>query len=162
MTQQILDMTCGGRMMWWDKTDPRILAMDCRDAEYTLCDGRTFAVHPDLLGDFRNLPHPNETFSVVLFDPPHLINAGEKGWQRKKYGKLDRTTYGQDIKAGLQEALRVLKPGGVLVFKWNTEQISLNQIAALFPIKPILRTGERKLRADGKKGNTYIILFVKP
>lgn len=155
MMQQILDMTCGGRMMWWDKNDPRILAMDCREVEYTLCDGRTFAVKPDLLGDFRDLPHPSDLFSVVMFDPPHLLNAGETGWQYKKYGRLDRSSYGEDIKRGMEEAMRVLKPGGVLVFKWNTEQISLAQIRVLFPCKPILRTGNRREK-------TYIILFVKP
>lgn len=153
MMQKILDMTCGGKMMWWDKNDHRILAMDCRAEEHTLCDGRKFSVLPDLIGDFRKLPHPDETFSVVLFDPPHLVNAGKNGWQFKKYGRLHATNFGSDILRGLEEGLRVLRPGGVMVFKWCTEQIPLAQISPLFPIKPILHNRVNK---------THIILFVKP
>ena len=32
---------------------------------------------------------------------------------------------------------RVLKPGGVLIFKWNEDQIKVPQILALTPNKPL-------------------------
>ncbi|WP_411376709.1 hypothetical protein [Bibersteinia trehalosi] len=32
--------------------------------------------------------YENESFWHVVFDPPHLIQAGENSWLVKKYGKL--------------------------------------------------------------------------
>lgn len=139
--------------MWYDKDDTRILAMDNRTEEIPLCDGRIHKVNPDVQGDYRKTPFPSDHFSVVLLDPPHLINAGEKSWLKAKYGKLDKTTWGADLKAAMQEAFRVLKQGGVLYFKWNTEQVPKSQVEALFPHKPVFITGHHK---------TYHYLFIKP
>lgn len=149
---QILDMTCGGRMMWADKTDPRILALDCRRETHTLCDGRTYQVAPDIVGDFRNMAIPTASFNLVLFDPPHLKNAGENSWLRKKYGVLDRNTWRDDIRRGFEQAWRVLRIGGTLIFKWNTDQIPLRELEPLYPDKPVFKTGTNK---------TYIITFYK-
>lgn len=41
MTEQaILDMCCGSRMFWLDKTDPRAVFCDIRAEEHVLCDER--------------------------------------------------------------------------------------------------------------------------
>ena len=32
------------------------------------------------------------------------------------------------MKAGFDECMRVLEPDGVLVFKWNEDQIKLNEV----------------------------------
>lgn len=148
----ILDMTCGGRMMWHDKKDGRILAFDCRRERLELCDGRIYDVDPDVVGDFRALPFPDESFYHVIFDPPHLLNAGEKGWLRKKYGKLERERWRDDLRRAFAEAWRVMKPGATMQFKWCTEQVPLREVAAMFPDKPITKTGTHK---------TYLIHFFK-
>lgn len=52
-------------------------------------------------------------------------------WIDKKYGKLsDR--WREDRSKGFSECLRVLKPNGTLIFKWNEEQIKLSEILPLF------------------------------
>lgn len=69
----ILDACCGPRMMWFDKQNPLAVFMDIRDEECTLCDGRNLEVHPDVVGDFRNMPFEDATFRLVVFDPRILF-----------------------------------------------------------------------------------------
>jgi hypothetical protein len=62
----ILDATCGGRMMWFDKRNPLTLFIDNRELpEMRLCDNRRFEVIPDMLADFRHLPFPDKHFKMV-------------------------------------------------------------------------------------------------
>lgn len=105
----VLDVTCGGRMMWFDKQHPLALYLDNREiADVELCDGRHFSVRPDIVADFTALPFPDKSFRLVVFDPPHLVRAGEASYTAVKYGRLDpnwRTT----LRAGFQECMRVLR-----------------------------------------------------
>ena len=78
--KRILDACCGSRMCWFDKDNTEALFMDIRQETTTLCDGRTLTVCPDVVGDFRNMPFDNESFNLVLFDPPHLKNLGKSSW----------------------------------------------------------------------------------
>lgn len=139
-------------MMWCEKEDARILSFDCRRECIELCDGRTYKIAPDVVGDFRALPFPDEAFYHVIFDPPHLVRAGENAWIRQKYGILDKETWRSDLLTAFAEAWRVLKPGGTLQFKWSTEQIPLIEVKRLYPDAPITQTGTHK---------TYLILFFK-
>ena len=123
----ILDVCCGSKMFWFDKNQENTIYMECREVSETLCDGRKLEIHPDVIGDFRHIPFDDNTFSLVVFDPPHLKNIGETSWMAKKYGKLS-DTWEDDIRQGVHECMRVLQPQGVLVFKWNEEQIRLKQI----------------------------------
>lgn len=45
----------------------------------------------------------------MLFDPPHLVHAGEKSWLRAKYGILDRENWRADLAEGFAEGFRVLR-----------------------------------------------------
>ena len=65
----ILDACCGGKMFYFDKNDDRVLFQDIRSLETTLCDGRHFEIKPDIQADFTNMPYPDESFSMVVFDP---------------------------------------------------------------------------------------------
>lgn len=67
--------------------------------------------------------------------PPHLVKAGDNSWLAKKYGKLS-SAWPQDIKQGFDECMRVLKPNGTLIFKWNEEQIKLKEILNCINYKP--------------------------
>lgn len=107
--QPVLDPACGGRMFWFDKSDSRVLFGDVRDESWELCDGRRFEVKPDMLMDYRDLPFPDETFRMVVLDPPHLRNAGETSYMAQKYGCLDQETWQTDIKTMFSECFRVLK-----------------------------------------------------
>lgn len=101
-TPPILDACCGSKMFWFDKNHPAVLYQDCRRAEEVLQDGRRLTIDPDMIGDFRNMRFPDDTFYLVIFDPPHLIRAGEKSWLAKKYGRLDSNTWREDIGGGLR------------------------------------------------------------
>ena len=147
----ILDACCGSRMFWFDKQNKKVVFMDNRQINTTLCDGRELVVAPDIIGDFRNIPFPENTFSLVVFDPPHLLRAGEKSWLAKKYGVLS-ATWQSDITQGLKECFRVLKVGATLVFKWNEEQIKLNEILKLTPCQPLF---------GDKRSKTHWIVFIK-
>lgn len=125
--------------------------MDCRELEDTLCDGRKLEIKPDIVADFRSIPFDDNTFSMVVFDPPHLLKAGENSWLAKKYGKLS-DTWPQDLKQGFNECMRVLKPYGTLIFKWNEQQIKLSEILKCFSDKPIF---------GNKRADTHWLVFMK-
>ncbi|MEJ8326067.1 class I SAM-dependent methyltransferase [Kosakonia sacchari] len=151
----ILDMCCGSRMFWFDKQDDRAVFTDIRAEQHTLCDGRSLVISPDLIADFRALPFGDASFPVVVFDPPHLERAGENAWMGKKYGRLNKDTWRDDLRAGFKEAFRVLRPHGVLVFKWNETQIPVSQILALTDEKPAI------WQRTGKADKTHWVIFVK-
>ncbi len=153
--QTILDVCCGSRMFWFNKQDTRTVFADIRAEEHELCDGRRLVISPDLIADFRALPFADASFPVVVFDPPHLERVGQSAWMGKKYGRLNKKTWRSDLRAGFKEAFRVLRPHGVLIFKWNETQIPVSQILALTDVKPAI--GQR----TGKNDKTHWISFVK-
>lgn len=117
MKHKILDPCSGSRMMWFDKNDQRTLFGDLRYEEHTLKDrnySRHLEIHPDIKLDFRDLPFPDNSFKIIVFDPPHLIRAGKKSWLALKYGKLTQS-WQDDLKQGFAECFRVLEIGGILV-----------------------------------------------
>ena len=108
-------------MFWFDKENEETIFMDNRQIDTKLCDGRRLIIKPDIVADFKDMPFEDNTFYLVIFDPPHLKQAGENSWLAKKYGTLDKDTWPQDIRQGFNECMRVLKPNGTLIFKWNEE-----------------------------------------
>lgn len=148
----ILDVCCGGRMFYFDKKNESVNFCDIRRESHTLCDGRSFEVSPDTVADFRNLPFNDESFYLVVFDPPHLNRLGCNSWMAKKYGKLN-TDWRKDLADGFGECMRVLKPNGTLIFKWNENQIKLSEVLKCFPINPIL--GQKTTR------QTHWLVFFK-
>lgn len=150
----ILDACCGSRMFWFDKSNPNVLFADLRSENHVLCDGRKLNIEPDLQMDFRNMPFADNTFKMVVFDPPHLNKLGKESWMAKKYGVL-LPTWELDIKAGFDECMRVLEPFGTLIFKWNENQITVNQILKAIGIEPLF--GHK----SGKLSNTHWMSFMK-
>lgn len=127
----ILDACCGSRMFWFDKSNPLVSFMDLRSEEHILCDGRELKVTPDIIADFKSIPFPDKTFKLVVFDPPHLIKIGDNSWMAKKYGKLNKETWKDEISKGFSECMRVLDDYGVLIFKWAERDIKISEIVKL-------------------------------
>lgn len=152
MNKKILDVCCGSRMFWFDRTNKDTVYMDIRELEDTLCDGRHISIKPDVLGDFRDIPFDDETFNMVIFDPPHLVKVGDNSWLIKKHGKLSENTYKEDLKKGFSECVRVLKPNGTLIFKWNEEQIKLKEILSCTDYQPLF---------GNKRSKTHWLVFMK-
>ena len=66
--KKILDVCCGGRSFWYDKKNENTIYMDIRKDSIQLCDGRQFIIEPDIIADFQNIPFPDESFYLVVFD----------------------------------------------------------------------------------------------
>jgi SAM-dependent methyltransferase len=152
----VLDACCGPRMFWFDRADSRALFVDNR-RERCIADTREGRRHiiidPDLLADFKALPFADDTFTLVVFDPPHTF-AGPKGWTAKKYGRL-QGDWRDEIRRGFAECFRVLCPLGTLIFKWNEHRIPVSTVLSLTSEKPLF--GQR----CGTTAKTHWIVFLK-
>ena len=154
----ILDVCCGGRMFWFQKENPNTLYVDIREPEtFTTGKGihkRTRKIRPDVVMDFRNLDLPDNHFSLVVFDPPHMLNIGSNSFTAKTYGKLSKD-WESDLSIGFSECFRVLKTGGTLIFKWCEYDIPLSKILKLTPNIPLF--GHK----SGKQQKTHWVTFMK-
>ena len=150
----VLDACCGSKMLWFDKDNSLALFSDVRELDTTLCDGRPLVIKPDELNDFRDLPYGDESFKLVVLDPPHLKRAGDESWLALKYGKLTKE-WRADLSEAFSECFRVLEDNGVLVFKWNEVQIKTSQVLSCANYKPMFG------HISGKRADTHWILFMK-
>ena len=156
----ILDACCGSRMFWFDKSNPNCLFIDKRSETLEAKDSsqksglRTIEVKPDLIADFTEIPFEDEKFAMVVFDPPHLKTLGQNSWMAKKYGRLPND-WEFMIAKGFDECMRVLKPQGTLIFKWNEHEIKSRQVLDLIPYKPLFG------HTSGKQAKTIWMAFMK-
>ena len=158
---EILDPCCGSRMMYFDKSDQRVLFGDIREEQHILKDrqyNRVLEVKPDVRLDFTALPFDSGSFRLVVFDPPHLVRAGDKSWLYKKYGRLG-DNWQEDIRKGFSECFRVLEAGGILIFKWNENQIRVKNILALTEEKPLF--GHVSMKHKKNQTATHWFTFMK-
>lgn len=143
---RILDACCGSRMFWHEKELSFVDYQDNRSLSTTLCDGRKLEIKPSLMGDVTDMFYIKDgTYDMVVFDPPHLKNGGDNAWIILKYGKLPEE-WKLFMKMAFKECFRVLKDGGTLVFKWNSEQIPFAEVVKLSPYKPIFGDKRAKTR----------------
>jgi SAM-dependent methyltransferase len=158
--KKILDVTCVSRTIWFNKNHPAAIYCDRRIEDIDLAFGKAHTsihglhVHPDFVCDFTNLPFDDGTFSLVVFDPPHLLKAKETAWLVKKYGKLDQAWPGM-LHDGFKECMRVLKTDGVLIFKWSEYDIPAEDVWKAFGQKPLFG------HHSGKKSRTFWACFMK-
>lgn len=135
--KKILDVCCGSRMFWFDKSNPLTIFTDIRCEDDVLCDGRIIHVHPDQIEDCTNLSFSDKSFKLVVLDPPHLRRVGENSWMMKKYGRLPEK-WETFINDSVHECMRVLDDYGILIFKWNEHQIKVSKILeAIKDYKPL-------------------------
>ena len=158
--KKILDVTCGSRSIWFNKNHPNAIYFDRRDEEHVETFGSTprtrrTIIHPDIVGDFTKLPFDDNSFSLVVFDPPHRWGLKDS-WFLKRYGTYDTQEEMLDnIVKGFAECMRVLKPEGVLVFKWAEIQIPTPDIIKAIGYQPLFG------HHSGKKSNTNWLCFMK-
>ncbi len=155
----ILDVCCNGRKFWFDKENPLAFFVDIQE-EKTFITGsgkheRVRHIRPDKVMDFRKLDIPDESYHLVVFDPPHLKTLGENSFMAQLYGRLDPLTWENDLRKGLSECFRVLKTNGVLVFKWCEYEIPLRDVLELTDEKPLFG------HPSGKQQKTHWVTFMK-
>ena len=109
--------------------------MDIRNECCTLCDGRVLNINPDIIADFRNMPFSDNSYKLIVFDPPHFIHVGDNSYMAKKYGKL--INWKNDLKKGFDECMRVLDDYGVLVFKWSDTQLKVKTVIKAIGHQPL-------------------------
>ncbi|MBO7670186.1 MAG: methyltransferase domain-containing protein [Oscillospiraceae bacterium] len=157
--KKILDVTCGARSIWFNKNHPNALYCDQREFDDEFLCGknpslRKLRVHPDIVCDFTKLPFKDNTFALVVFDPPHLVNANKTAWLVKEYGSLDEN-WPKMLHDGFAECMRVLKPDGVLIFKWSEVHIPSGEVWKAIGQKPLFG------HHSGKKSMTFWGCFMK-
>jgi hypothetical protein len=157
---KILDACCSKRAFWFDKKEQRALYMDNRNEIIIRRDisstggKRVLDIRPDIQGDFSSLPYKTGSFSLVVFDPPHLKTLGINSYMAKQYGRLTGN-WQEMIKNGFSECFRILKEEGVLIFKWNETEVKLKEILRLTDQNPLF--GHK----TNTKMNTHWICFMK-
>jgi ubiquinone/menaquinone biosynthesis C-methylase UbiE len=150
----ILDACCGSKMFWFDKQNPFTIYADNRIEKHVLCDNRVLEIKPDIQMDFTNMPFPDSSFKLVIFDPPHMTSLGTNSWMALKYGRLTGT-WQDDIKKGFNECMRVLETYSVLVFKWNEHDVKRSDILKIIDYKPLVTQN------TGKHNKTIWMVFMK-
>lgn len=77
--------------------------------------------------DFRRLPHQDETFDVVAYDPPYKLNGTPTPEVDDRYG-VGEPTHWQDrlilMQVGLKECLRVVRRRGYVLAKCQDQVCS--------------------------------------
>lgn len=159
--KRILDATAGARTIWFQKDCDDCIFLDKRVVDdeviWTSKDGtqsRRMTIKPDVVADFTDMPFPDESFYLVVFDPPHLTRAGEGSWMYHKYGRLEGDWQAM-IRDGFKECMRVLKPNGVLIFKWSEADIKVSEIIKIIGDTPLF--GHK----SGKFMTTHWMVFMK-
>ena len=157
----VLDACCGSRMFWFNKQDERAIFLDNRVAVHRMppwgrhWDGAEIRVQPDQVADFTDQPFQDNTFALVVFDPPHMESIGDNSRTAHKYGKLFGD-WRDMLRKGFDECFRVLRPEGTLIFKWCEYEVPLAEVLALTNHRPLF--GHK----SGKQQKTHWIAFLKP
>lgn len=143
----VLDATVNaGR--FWETSQRSVIGLDIE-----------FKYQPDVVGDNLCMPFRDNSFDVIVFDPPHIPNQG------KDHSKDFNTRFGLVLKSSsengynfsylyppfVREAHRVLKPEGILFckitdyvhghrFQWaHVEFIQAAQAAGFCPCDCIVK-----------------------
>ena len=141
-------------MFWFNKENPDVDFCDIREEKIVQCDGRTITIAPDYIADVTDLPFEDESYYLVVFDPPHLRWAGKKSYMAQHYGQLPKD-WEPFIKQGFDECMRVLKPNGVLIFKWGEKDLKVSEILRVIGRQPLF--GHK----SGKAQRTHWMCFIK-
>jgi len=157
--KKIIDVCCGPKGMWFDKNESRTIFMDNRKEQHIVCvrkNGKsdTITITPDIIGDFTKINFPDSTFCLVVFDPPHMKRKNPGSVLSLQYGVL-YDNWKEIISGGFSECFRVLKPNGILIFKWCEYSIKISDVLKLTNQKPLF--GHRV----GKRLNTHWVCFMK-
>ena len=130
-------------MMWFNKHHPNVIYLDQRPE-----------CNPDIIGDFRKLDFPDETFKLIIWDPPHIVENVQlsNSNMKRDYGYLHAETWQNDLKRGFRELWRVLKVDGILLFKWSNQYVSSDRILKLFSEKPLIYQISANIQKKGKTG----------
>mgnify|MGYP002760668609 CR=1 FL=1 len=77
MEQEVLDPTCGPRSIWYETQRDRddVLYVDRREEDkgFAAEDHPNVEIKPDEEQDFRDLKYEDNSFNLIVWDPPHKV-----------------------------------------------------------------------------------------
>lgn len=149
---KILDLSAGGRAMWFDKSNPLVTFLD-RRAE----------MNPTVVCDTRSIPEEVGTgFDLIVFDPPHE-NVGAKSDMAKRYGHSTRSDIVDTIRGSGKEAHRVSKSGALMAFKWNDHAFKLDRVLELLSPHwtPLFGTHLKNRGGSAAKSQSFWVLLLR-
>lgn len=139
-----------------------------------------------MLADFRDLPDLDGSADVVVLDPPYVHNPG-KHQTDSRYNNAATTSgmYHADIRQlyreGIAEAMRVLRPGGLVFVKgkdeiesgkqqWSQTELLMDATTLgfygkdAFILVPTSRTSMRRwsTQKHARKVHSFLWVFEKP
>jgi len=155
MDKFILDACCGGKMFWFNKNHPNTIYMDIRKEGKGHSSFRPHhEINPDVVADFKKIPFRDKKFKLVVFDPPQMF-LGKNAEFTKRYGRLKKDNWKEEIKKGFDECWRVLDDYGVLIFKWNEFDIKKSEVLKVIGKEPLFG------HVTNRSKNTHWFCFMK-
>ena len=151
----ILDVCCGGRMMWFDKNNKDTLYCDIRECEKGHIEHcPNWECKPDVICDYKDLPFDDKSFKLIVWDIPHIIKDSG-GIINKKDGSLGDNLK-EDTKKAFDSIWSKLDIHGTLIFKYSDLNIKITDMLKLFSVKALFGTRTKK-----SVNSTYWICFFK-
>lgn len=157
----ILDVTMGHRGMQKEVRErfgikEQILSVDVRPLMGN-------GMEPDMVMDSRAMIFPDDSFDMVLFDPPFSFH-GAKSCGNADYNRFyvtyglnlytSRTELGDYIGKTFSEITRVLRPCGTCLMKWSESRIRLDFPLALAGMLVETKRWKRPSKHCGTKTGT--------
>ena len=153
--KHVLDVCCGGKMFWFDKNNKDTLYCDIREVEKGYIEWcPNWECKPNVIADYRDLPFPDKSFKLIVWDIPHIIK-GSSGIITKKYGSLGEN-WKEDTTKAFKSIWSKLDTHGTLCFKYSDLDIKVSEMLKLFPVRPLFGTMTKKA-----VNNTYWFCFFK-
>lgn len=132
--------------------------------------------------DFTNLPHGNESFCAVVFDPPYKLNGTPTADVDERYGVhvvRSRDDRHKLMLNGLAQCARVLAPGGFLLVKcqdqvnggkvrWQSDMLTVRAAALGLEKVDALQFLAYRAQPDGtsqehaRRNYSTLLVFRKP
>lgn len=74
----------------------------------------------------------------------------------QKYGTFG-DDWRADLKKGFEECMRVLIPGGFIVFKWSEASVPFHEVTKCFPCDPLFGTRRPSKDEEGRKCPIWLV-----
>jgi len=178
----ILDATCGAKIFYKGRhkafSPEELVFMDVREGLFStfnrrgkgrgdirateVIDGQEYIrIEPTKVGCVTKIPWPDQSFNMVIIDPPHAGRWGKSSFMGALYGSWDRDTFVRKFYRANSEVYRVLKPGGVLFLKVQDNE-GRDKIAERLLTKFRLLLKIQQVNASGRTGHkTFWMIFVR-
>lgn len=165
----ILDVCCGAEKMYHGSQSQlatnEFITIDIRTGDFSYKSKSSVTttsviVKPKILADMRYLPFKDDTFDIIVCDPPHM-DCGLTGFMYKAWGSWNQQETIDIMKLANLEFSRCLRKNGTLILKVTGEiapryKKMLKNFKLFLPIQTIRARGCMKPKAEKNAGLWYI------